>query len=125
MTEQQRDQWLEERLPFWQNLLRLGDWKITAYFVPQVELGEGISASMTADSHTHKALIRLMNPKDEPQLRSAPTFQYDPEHSLLHELVHIRLLEAEFERLNDEEFAVNAIADALVALAKTDEPSTP
>ncbi|MGD1941848.1 MAG: hypothetical protein ACFB0G_11100 [Leptolyngbyaceae cyanobacterium] len=115
MAKKITQEWLDERLEFWQKILRLGDWKITAQIVPQSELDEGVAGNLHHDQHMRKGEIRIMRPEDLPQLRTK-LFEADVEHTLVHELLHIHLLSAEFQLEKQEEFAINAIADALMAL---------
>lgn len=115
-TELYNQEWLDERLQHWQGLLRLGDWKATVQMVPQSDLDDGVAGHCAFDEGQKVALIRLMRPEDLPNLRSL-AFSYDVEHTLVHELLHLHLLDAEFEQQKNEEFAINAIADALLSLA--------
>lgn len=111
----------EERLHFWQQLLRLGDWKIRVELVRaraiDDELGR-VHSNMMRD-----ALILLMEPDDIPPYSSAHLANSDMEVNLVHELLHLRWKDVGWNDKTTpegraEEAAVEAIAQALVALER-------
>lgn len=110
-----------ETLTFWQEKLRLTDWRITVE-VHRFHEMEGCVGRIQYDQHMKVALIKVMDPADEPALPNL-LYPYNPEETFLHEMVHILLgdwqPEGEAEEANHE-WAINAMAGALMALK---EPS--
>jgi hypothetical protein len=113
--------WLAEKLCHWRKVLRLQDWEIRARYVHQWELDD---PSTRADCYYGKterrAVIRMLKPEEFPD---DPTWEKDPETSLVHELLHVVM--SEFcrpeEGSRDEELfekAINSLALALVGLER-------
>lgn len=109
----------EDRLRYWQRVLRLQDWDLRVEVVRWHEFGQDGPYMGQMIPHVNKAVanIKLIAPDD-----ASPGWmrEYDMEKTLVHELLHIHFQNA---RPNDakadergEERAIEAIAEALIAL---------
>lgn len=103
---------------FWQPILRLADWKITARYVRHLDRTGWCNLQVNYKS----ASIRMMHPMDWPSTDEI----YDVEYHLLHELCHPHF--AAFEIPNGgpmhihEEQAVTSFARALLSLRRSMNP---
>lgn len=108
---------LEERLVYWQKVLRLQDWDIRIRLCRRWELpGEHLDGNCRYHLDSKTAQISILCSDDyEPGWRP-----YDAERILLHELIHLHLIPLNIS--NDapeavaEEQAVNLLACAFVKL---------
>lgn len=117
-----------ERLPFWQERLRLRDYQIKLQVARQHQLGEGTLGDVDLGSGSKRqGLIRLLHPDD----LGGQGFHFDGEVwdwelTLVHELIHVhfhdclppdwthdRLLNRAVER------AIDALAKALITSVRT------
>ena len=100
----------------WQARLRLQDWDIHCQLVRGFRLTEAIAEVETSDTK-RTAWIRVMNPADY-----HPDFllPYDPERSVVHELLHIvlRPIAQEAETLAEEQ-VVHLLSGTLVSLYRS------
>ncbi len=113
---------LEQIVEKWQPRLKLQDWDITAVFVPVNELDTNADANVRYDLNHSAALIRILKP-EHVELSGPRLHDYDPEYSVLHELVHLRLADISSSEESGylEERAVNAITRALLDLDQGQE----
>ena len=100
----------------WQERLRLQDWDIHCQLVRGFRLTEAVAEVETSDPK-RTAWIRVMNPADY-----HPDFllPYDPERSVVHELLHILLrpIAQEAETLAEEQL-VHQLSGTLVSLYRS------
>lgn len=111
-------QFLKQRMYEWQRRLRLQDWIIDLKLERGFVMGELIG-KVQPYTHNKRAVISLLDPEDYSPTDLLP---YDMECVLIHELLHLHFWpltkrdgENEFE-----EQAINAIAEALIALDRYD-----
>lgn len=107
---------LASLLAYWQPVMRLADWDITARY--ERHLGAG---GYCHPSHAYKrALIRLIDPTDWPSLRL--DYTQDVEADLVHELGHCHLAVFKTDNgslLGDaEEQIVTSYARALITVKR-------
>ena len=114
---------LKARVEYWQQQLRLKDWLIDAQIVSAEELqGMGAWAYNKMDHENRFSQIRLVDPQWAHLLcqNGPPLYPYNLEETLVHEMLHIHLrgweAEPDTSAFEDHEFAINAIAQALMAL---------
>lgn len=111
----------EARLAYWQGVLKLADWTVLVEIARDFDMQEEGKAGECDVKLEHRcAKIWLMDPQD---YTGQQWFPIDMERVLLHELLHVH-----FEPLwpgerksschVPEEQAINAIADALIALER-------
>lgn len=107
---------LNERLAVWQQRLQLQDWKVDLIMSHRSDLRPGTLGNIHWDIDSKSARIRVLNP-NEYQAPFISTFQ-DMEFTVVHELIHLELasLPRNDASRTDEEYAVNHMADALLAL---------
>lgn len=117
---------LESALRYWQGILRLQDWDITAEFSNRWELpGDSVGCNMI-DPCGMDAAIKVLNPDQGDSVDSV--IAYDWEFTLVHELLHIVLdgLDDKDKYDHDEayqimvESTVNRLSKALTALHRKD-----
>lgn len=109
---------LEALLAKWQKILRLSDWDIEAVFAPYHKIMEGCMAQITPNHFHKRAEIRIMCEADF-ENAGFLTAVFDPERSIVHELLHIHLATANPKRKEDsleEEQTVNTLTKALLYL---------
>lgn len=74
----------------WQRILRLQDWTIKVRIIRERDLWGSGQAEYRAQVRNRTALVMLVDPADwDPAYE---TFTYDHERSLVHELVHLKLV---------------------------------
>lgn len=107
---------LQPWLVHWQWELRLQDWRVIASWVHPNELaGDNPHGRIEWNIQSKEAEIRICSPGSR-----APEFgrSYDPEATLVHELLHLHFAPFNAEdgtpADNAQEQAINCIADALV-----------
>jgi hypothetical protein len=112
----QSEGFLRERLSFWQQRLKLDDWKLSIVMSRASDLKPKTLGNIHWDNIKKVAVIRVLR-ATEYQLPCSGTLD-DMELTIVHELVHLELSSLPRPRASrrDEEFAVNRIADALMAL---------
>jgi hypothetical protein len=105
-----------ERLAVWQKRLKLDDWKISILMAHPSDLKPKTLGNIHWDADTKSAVIRVLNASDY-QLGCHDMLD-DMEFTVVHELIHLELssLPRSEASRRDEEYAVNQIADALLAL---------
>ncbi|MEO1208873.1 MAG: hypothetical protein AAFX78_04945 [Cyanobacteria bacterium J06638_20] len=110
-------------ITFWQEKLRLMDWQITVE-VHRLHDLDGCMGRVEIDHHMRIALIKLMDPADEPAVPNL-LYPYRPEEVLVHELLHIPLADwvpdGEAEEANHE-WAINSLVGALMGLKQEPSP---
>lgn len=107
----------QERLRYWQRLLRLQDWDIELRVVRRHELDDAYGRCSTW-SAVGRAKIRLLDPQDfEPTIDPRDR---DIKVTLVHELLHLRIPadQADGSSSLGQEQAVERIAQALVHLRR-------
>jgi hypothetical protein len=105
-----------EKLARWQRQLKLEDWSISVVMTQRQRLRRGTLGSIRWDAGKKAATIRVLDPADYQVPYRA--MLKDMEFTLVHELIHLELASlprSEASR-TDEEFAVNNVASALIAL---------
>ena len=113
MTQEQ----LGEALKFWQSALRLKDWDITAEIVRRHKMSNRThfgEVSWNLSRMSAKILI-----SDEIDTGESDDIPFDPEQTLVHELVHLHVAkigEVEGNPSWVEEQVVDQIANAFVGL---------
>lgn len=107
---------LEKRLAVWQKRLELGDWKISLIMTHRSDLRSGTLGDIRWDLEEKAARIKILDP-NEYEMPFEAAFS-DMEFTLVHELIHLELasLPRTDESRQDEEYAVNRMADALLQL---------
>jgi hypothetical protein len=115
---------LEERLAFWQKVLRLQDWRVRVRLVRQRDLRDpGNQGESEWVLENRAAVIRVLEPFDYP---SDSVWPQDMERTLVHELLHLHF--APFDAEPDtaesiaQEQAIDCIATGLVALHRGQRP---
>lgn len=119
---------LQDALYFWQRVLRLQDWQITAHFVDSQEI-QGNRGHSHVHEDSMQCVIRILRPEGLDQTsRFYKDFgdTYDPELTLIHELLHIPLHMVFREEPGEhetamQEQAIERIAGALYSLKKRAE----
>lgn len=89
MPQLRNQEWLDERLAYWQRILRLQDWRITAEFA-DARIMEGKSGLTWFGATSKEARVRILPPSEW----QSPSMRYgvwDEELFLIHELVHLHL----------------------------------
>lgn len=108
----------EERLHYWQGVLRMQDWRIRLDIVRGSEMDEAYGRITKSDMRD--ARILLMDAIDVPS-ESRTNVNTDMEVTLVHELLHARFHdigspEQDTAEWRNMEAAIEATAQALVAL---------
>lgn len=108
--------YVTERLSVWQERLRLQDWKISVIMAHPSDLKPKTLGNIHWDADKKSAVIRVLDASDY-QLGCHDMLD-DMEFTVVHELIHLELssLPRSDASRRDEEYAVNQIADALLAL---------
>lgn len=113
------DEDLKELCILWQKRLRLQDWEVSVRFGHTHEMDDRYSTGTVWYSpRRRQATIKVLFPDEvEPS-----DFPFDPERTLIHELLHLYF--APFDTAKNspeedaEEIAVNALAAAFVEVAR-------
>lgn len=108
------DEYVHEKLPFWQKRLELRDWKISILSVHSSGLRPRTLGNIHWDADQKTAVIRVLDASDyKTPYRAALK---DMEFTIVHELIHLELasLPRTDASRSDEEHAVNHLADALL-----------
>ncbi|WP_291981929.1 hypothetical protein [Luteitalea sp.] len=119
---------LRERLVYWQRVLRLQDWDIEVRVLPQHHLNADspMSTGRVSFNHVYRsACILVADPAtviDDHTAAFTRHSVYDPEQTLVHELVHL-LMPSPGEVKVDVEFTVEAVSKALVRLDRRQDAS--
>lgn len=108
--------YLTQRLSLWQKRLKLHSWNITLTQARGSQLRAGTLGNIHWDESTKTAKIRVLSAAEYRQPYEVAL--KDMEFTLVHELIHLELasLPRSDASRSDEEFAVNHMADALLAL---------
>jgi hypothetical protein len=111
----QPESFLSGRLSFWQQRLKLGDWKISIVMSAASDLKPKTMGNVHWDTDKKTAVIRVLSAADY-QLACHDMLN-DMELTVVHELVHLELssLPRSPASRREEEHAVNRITDALLA----------
>lgn len=117
---------LQERCNYWQERLKLRDWTVRAELTRVFDFQEEGKAGEILIKAEHRFALIYILPEGDYSDRKV--FPIDQERVLVHELLHIHLepLWPEERRTSchiPEEQAINAIADALIALERNAEQS--
>jgi len=110
------ENFVNERLPIWQQRLHLQDWKITIIMSHPSDLKPRTLGNIHWDADTKSAVIRVLSASDyKMQYREMLD---DMEFTVVHELIHLELssLPRSEASRRDEEHAVNQITEALLKL---------
>jgi hypothetical protein len=114
------DKYVHQRLPLWQQRLKLQDWKITILSVHPTDLRPRTMGNLHWDKDKKTAVIRVLNASDY-QMPYRATLN-DMEFTIVHELIHLELASlprSEASR-SEEEHAINHLADALLEFDRKD-----
>jgi len=105
-----------ERLAVWQQRLKLQDWKISILMAHPSDLKPKTLGNIHWDADKKSAVIRVLDASD--YTLGCHDMLDDMEFTVVHELIHLELssLPRSEASRRDEEYAVNQIADALLAL---------
>jgi hypothetical protein len=108
--------YVTERLAVWQQRLKLQDWKITITMAHPSDLKPKTLGNIHWDADKKSAVIRVLDSAD--YRLTCRDMLDDMEFTVVHELIHLELssLPRSEASRRDEEYAVNQIADALLAL---------
>lgn len=114
------------QVKYWQNLLRLNDWKIDVAYWPHHAMEKAV-AKLQWNRNAQSATIILRTPEDlEPVARDwAPGEAEDYDQSILHELIHLKCLPMEGEIEWAEEQLCNHLAAALTQLYRNGPQTGP
>lgn len=112
---------LKKLCSFWQNQLKLNNWRIIVGIKNLTEFNNKQSLSeIEFVSALNKAVIKILDPSDYPQ----SPFEQDMEISLVHELLHLHF--ALFEPKSDDlleflimESTIEQLANILVEMKRT------
>jgi hypothetical protein len=109
---------LERTLHYWQQKLRLLDWKVTITFARKDDIDDDCQASVNWNLHSRTAVIKVLDPRDYTSELDVPQ---DIEDSVCHELVHLHL--AYWDTKNKAadvqmEQAIESLTEALVSLKR-------
>lgn len=108
--------YLAEKLTFWQQSLKLGEWQISWAMARRDDLKPHTVGQIHWDMPTRSAAILVLDPAD---YRMPPDAMLDDmELTIIHELVHLKLTSLPHSEASrgSEEQAVNGISEALFAL---------
>jgi hypothetical protein len=110
------DTHVAERLSVWQRRLKLQDWKISIVMAHPSDLKPKTLGNIHWDADKKSAVIRVLDASD--YRLSCRDMLDDMEFTVVHELIHLELssLPRSEASRRDEEYAVNQLADALLAL---------
>ncbi|HLK50596.1 MAG TPA: hypothetical protein VKT49_20790 [Bryobacteraceae bacterium] len=108
--------YVTERLSVWQQRLKLQDWKISIVMAHPTDLKPKTLGNIHWDADKKSAVIRVLDASD--YRLACRDMLDDMEFTVVHELIHLELssLPRSEASRRDEEYAVNQIADALLAL---------
>lgn len=106
---------LQDLCAEYQRLLRMQDWVIT---VKYGKLPKGWSSTVEWRLPTRMAVITIITSEVHDAYKPKPLHTYDPEQFLVHELIHVRFETVDVKGNDHYEFAIDATADALVALRR-------
>ncbi len=108
--------YVTERLSIWQQRLKLQDWKISIVMAHPTDLKPKTLGNIHWDADKKSAVLRVLDPSD--YRMACHDMLDDMEFTVVHELIHLELssLPRSDASRRDEEYAVNQIADALLAL---------
>ena len=112
---------MQQKCQEWQKRLRLADWDVDVKVVPAMDMyTTQLQGSVHWQMTERTANIKLVTPEDA--AKQNPVRPYSIEETLIHELLHLHM--APFEPDTSQqaeclamEFAINAIAGALLKLA--------
>jgi hypothetical protein len=111
---------LQQRLIYWQGVLRLQDWRIDLRWATWHEIGEAADAHIEWNSFECDAEITVIEEAHYFAPRFGRRQHYDPEFYLLHELLHLTLAMWSTEKGTAEDLAqeqaINHLAGALLDL---------
>lgn len=119
LTEEQ----LQEKLAYWQKILRLSDWIITVRIARERDMNlSGCAGEISWSLNNKAASIRILDEIDCPQDLMYPQ---DMEKTLVHELLHLHLAPVSecYGKNEDiyslfEEQAIESISHALVRVSR-------
>jgi len=116
--------YLQQRLDLWKERLRLQGWSVSLVVSQQSDLRAGTLGNVHWDPDKKTAVIRVLESSDSQDL-PAPAELTAMEDTIVHELVHLELasLPKTDASRSAEEFAVNHLAEALLALDRKNEPA--
>ncbi len=108
--------YVDERLAAWQHRLKLQEWRISVVMTRRDDLKPKTLGGIKWDKPKKAATICVLDPSD--YRLPVPEMLDDIEMTIVHELVHLKLASlprSEASR-SSEEYAVNGLAEALLAL---------
>lgn len=120
------DKEIQQKLKYWQEKLRLGDWKVKLELVPDHKLSsDSLGGECNWSLFTKEAKIEI---SDTGESRDDGVHTFDHEFILVHELLHLHFAPitdkyidtADFESFYSryEENAINMITDGLLAVSR-------
>ena len=107
---------INEKLRFWQQRLKLENWKISVTPTRLTELKPKTLGNIHWDADKKTAVIRVLSPSDY-QFSCSDALK-DIEFTIVHELIHLELASLPHSEASrrEEEHAVNQITQALLEL---------
>ena len=122
VKEQDRlaQEFLNRRLTVWQRRMGLQDWRVSILLTRRDDLKAGTLGGIRWDKDKKVAVMSVLDASD--YRMSFERMLADMQFTLVHELVHLELASlprSEASRSN-EEYAVNRIAQALLALDRSE-----
>lgn len=115
------EQQMQQKCQEWQKRLRLADWDVEVKILPAMDMHDTqLQGSVRWQITEKTANIRLVTPEDA--VKQNPVRPYSIEETLIHELLHLHMAGFEPDASQQAEclameFAINAIASALLKLA--------
>lgn len=97
-----KDKWLEERVGYWQRLLRLEDWRIGCKWCHHYQIGDEDSvplAQVEIDVRHKHGLVKVLMPDERTpveDLNDVDPLHDELEVSIVHELLPVSLAEQDF-----------------------------
>jgi hypothetical protein len=124
-AERQRlaNQYIQEKLPFWQKRLALQDCKISVAMAHPSGLRERTLGNIRWDPDKKTAVIHVMDAADyQTPFRDAVN---DMEFTVVHELIHLEMVSLPRSEAthSEEEHVINHLADALLEFDRKDHPA--
>ena len=110
-----RDNELQERVEYWQKLLRLQDWIVTAKLVRYHELSDGCDAQIRHSIQNKDAELMIMEPDDV-----AHGDPFDMDWLIVHELLHHHITPIYYEddKAVETEQAIESMTYGFIALER-------
>jgi hypothetical protein len=115
--------YLRDKVALWKLRLQLKDWSVSLIVSRQSDLRPGTLGNIHWDADRKTAVIRVLGAPDGHMPSEAALM--DMECTIVHELIHLELasLPKTDDSRSDEEFAVDRLTEALLALDRKESHS--